>query len=181
MVQIVVQVIELLISILHFCCFLSQPSGSPPSIVIAWCIHISTQSPMMFYRFITLTILLTLNGFVQGQQGATCSAVNACLEGCCSQYGRYVSDLLPVDRKHSQALRAIETNVIISCGYGLEFCGKGCQGTCNAVAQCGMWSKTDGTGNLTCPLNVCCSPFGFCGTTEDFCGSGCQSNCDSPP
>lgn len=21
-----------------------------------------------------------------------------------------------------------------------------------------------------CPLNVCCSEFGFCGTTEDFCG-----------
>ncbi|PLB44327.1 bacteriodes thetaiotaomicron symbiotic chitinase [Aspergillus steynii IBT 23096] len=29
-----------------------------------------------------------------------------------------------------------------------------------------------------CPLNVCCSEFGFCGTTEEFCGSGCQSGCD---
>lgn len=27
------------------------------------------------------------------------------------------------------------------------------------------WSKAE-----TCPLNVCCSKFGFCGTTEDFCG-----------
>ncbi|KAL4860615.1 glycoside hydrolase superfamily [Aspergillus spectabilis] len=22
----------------------------------------------------------------------------------------------------------------------------------------------------TCPLNVCCSPYGFCGTTDNFCG-----------
>ena len=34
--------------------------------------------------------------------------------------------------------------------------------------------------NTTCPLNVCCSQFGFCGTTSDFCGLGCQSNCIQP-
>ncbi|KAL2813347.1 hypothetical protein BDW59DRAFT_167530 [Aspergillus cavernicola] len=31
-----------------------------------------------------------------------------------------------------------------------------------------------------CPLNICCSQFGFCGTTADFCGQGCQSNCHDP-
>ncbi|KAF7354409.1 hypothetical protein MVEN_01129900 [Mycena venus] len=34
--------------------------------------------------------------------------------------------------------------------------------------------------NVTCPLNVCCSEFGFCGTTTEFCGNGCQSNCGDP-
>ena len=28
-----------------------------------------------------------------------------------------------------------------------------------------------------CPLNVCCSEYGFCGSTSDFCEAGCQSNC----
>ncbi|KAJ8123757.1 hypothetical protein ONZ43_g362 [Nemania bipapillata] len=36
-----------------------------------------------------------------------------------------------------------------------------------------------------CPLNVCCSQFGFCGTEADFCKktddeTSCQSNCDQP-
>ncbi|KAJ9297889.1 CAZyme family GH18 [Paecilomyces variotii] len=35
--------------------------------------------------------------------------------------------------------------------------------------------------NTTCPLNVCCSKYGFCGTSEDFCGGGCQSNCEPVP
>ncbi|KAJ5965610.1 class V chitinase, partial [Penicillium waksmanii] len=36
---------------------------------------------------------------------------------------------------------------------------------------CGEYAKT-GEGN--CPLNVCCSQFGFCGTTSEFYGTGCQ-------
>lgn len=28
-----------------------------------------------------------------------------------------------------------------------------------------------------CPLNVCCSKFGFCGSTSEFCEADCQSNC----
>ncbi|KAJ9384090.1 CAZyme family GH18 [Paecilomyces variotii] len=32
----------------------------------------------------------------------------------------------------------------------------------------------------TCPLNVCCSQYGFCGTTSEFCGTGCQSDCTQP-
>ncbi|KAL0952376.1 hypothetical protein HGRIS_006653 [Hohenbuehelia grisea] len=31
--------------------------------------------------------------------------------------------------------------------------------------QCGPQSQ----GNATCPLNVCCSAFGFCGLTDEFC------------
>ncbi|KAK1147073.1 hypothetical protein N8T08_001812 [Aspergillus melleus] len=46
-----------------------------------------------------------------------------------------------------------------------------CISNCNATAPCGQWAK-EGEGN--CPLNVCCSQFGYCGTTSDFCGKGCQ-------
>lgn len=53
----------------------------------------------------------------------------------------------------------------------------------------GTKMPTDGTSiaNLNpCPLNVCCSQFGFCGTTDEFCektgdvlgASGCLSNCE---
>lgn len=38
---------------------------------------------------------------------------------------------------------------------------------CSIIAglQCGPQSQ----GNLTCPLNACCSAFGFCGLTDEFC------------
>ncbi|KAF2018022.1 glycoside hydrolase family 18 protein [Aaosphaeria arxii CBS 175.79] len=55
---------------------------------------------------------------------------------------------------------------------GPDFCGKeNCVGTCDQKSECdpgwGMqWSKSS-----KCPLDVCCSKFGFCGTTKDFCGN----------
>ncbi|KAH8889137.1 hypothetical protein GQ53DRAFT_653194, partial [Thozetella sp. PMI_491] len=85
--------------------------------------------------------------FAWAQQNVACSTLNPCLEGCCSQFG--------------------------SCGFGPPFCGDGCQGTCNATAQCGQYGSTN-----TCPLNVCCSQYGFCGTTSEFCGTGCQNGCE---
>jgi chitinase len=45
-----------------------------------------------------------------------------------------------------------------------------CKGTCDRKSECdpGGWS---GFSELDkCPLNVCCSKFGFCGTTDEFCG-----------
>jgi chitinase len=55
------------------------------------------------------------------------------------------------------------------CGLGPDFCGDGCISTCYYKSECdpgwGMqWSNAS-----TCPVNVCCSKFGFCGTTKDFC------------
>jgi chitinase len=105
------------------------------------------SSLKMLYIFILLC-LLGLGSVVRGQQGAQCSAVNACLEGCCSKDGRYV---------------------YFHSSY------EGCQGTCDAIAQCGQYSNVP-----TCPLNVCCSQDGFCGTTADFCGDGCQNGCEPP-
>ncbi|KAJ6484663.1 hypothetical protein C8R45DRAFT_1214695 [Mycena sanguinolenta] len=67
--------------------------------------------------------------------------------------------------------------------YGAEFCttlanGGPCTSNCDAKAQCGPNAPA---GQELCPLNVCCSQFGFCGTTDDFCGTGCMSNCNPPP
>ncbi|KAI5116231.1 hypothetical protein M0805_001223 [Coniferiporia weirii] len=68
------------------------------------------------------------------------------------------------------------------CGFGSAFCttvanGGPCTSNCDALAECGQGSAPE---NFTCPLNVCCSQFGFCGTTDEFCATGCQSNCNPP-
>ncbi|KAB5588844.1 hypothetical protein CTheo_7709 [Ceratobasidium theobromae] len=51
----------------------------------------------------------------------------------------------------------------------------------NQKLQCGPASP----GNATCPLNACCSAFGYCGVTPEFCepatnGEPCISNCRQP-
>lgn len=48
------------------------------------------------------------------------------------------------------------------CGYGSTYCGTGCSSNCDAVAECGVDASPSGK---TCPLNTCCSQYGFCGTT----------------
>ncbi|KAF7618668.1 hypothetical protein AFLA_000319 [Aspergillus flavus NRRL3357] len=47
---------------------------------------------------------------------------------------------------------------------------------CDARAECGKYASTP---NTKCPLNNCCSEFGFCGTTSEFCTAECQSNASS--
>lgn len=92
------------------------------------------------------------------------------------------------------------------CNYGPEACGPDighnpspndvCWSNCDAVAECGRYALPAGK---ECPLNVCCSSFGFCGMSKDFCAKGsgedddskteddkenenigCQSNCEQP-
>lgn len=76
------------------------------------------------------------------------------------------------------------------CGYSEEYCGKTdespndiCWSNCDATAECGRFAEPEGK---ECPLNVCCSQYGFCGMTEEFCKetddeeTSCQSNCDQP-
>ncbi|KAG8353315.1 hypothetical protein FVEN_g8694 [Fusarium venenatum] len=76
------------------------------------------------------------------------------------------------------------------CGYGPNFCGTNgkspndkCWSNCDAHAECGRFAKTKGQ---LCPLNVCCSEYGFCGMTGEFCkesrekDKGCQSKCKQP-
>lgn len=108
-----------------------------------------------------------------------CSATKPCEVGCCSKYG--------------------------NCGFGSDFCGPDCVGTCDAKSECGGESRcvleeaitfgkhgranhyslfpsleNAAAGKEKCPLNVCCSKFGFCGTTSEFCSDGCQNGCDMP-
>lgn len=66
------------------------------------------------------------------------------------------------------------------CNYGPEACGTDgkspndkCWSNCDAHAPCG---KNSISGDVKCPLNVCCSQFGFCGATSDFCGEGMWGN-----
>jgi chitinase len=56
---------------------------------------------------------------------------------------------------------------------GPDFCGPGnCTSTCDAKSECdpGGWGPQYASAE-SCPLNVCCSQYGFCGTTADFCGT----------
>ncbi|KAK3935763.1 chitinase [Diplogelasinospora grovesii] len=84
-------------------------------------------------------------------QTTPCSASQPCTVGCCGNGGI--------------------ANSAFICGTGPTFCGAG-----NCTANCGYKSECDPGWGIqwsnasTCPLNVCCSPFGFCGTTADFCG-----------
>ncbi|KAI6091579.1 hypothetical protein F4821DRAFT_226439 [Hypoxylon rubiginosum] len=55
------------------------------------------------------------------------------------------------------------------CGYGEANCGEGnCTSNCGATAACGRDSKS---GEVSCPLDVCCSYYGYCGVGTDFCDS----------
>ncbi|KAM5437742.1 putative chitinase [Microsporum ferrugineum] len=46
-----------------------------------------------------------------------------------------------------------------------------CVNNCDQKAECNAgWPDSKWSTAETCPLNVCCSKFGFCGTTKEFCG-----------
>ncbi|KAK8857289.1 glycoside hydrolase family 18 protein [Apiospora arundinis] len=80
----------------------------------------------------------------------TCSKTKPCASGCCG----------PLDNTGTGA-----------CGLGPKFCGKDCTSTCHEKSECDPDNWGSQYANATsCPLNVCCSEFGFCGTTPGFCG-----------
>ncbi|KAJ6031531.1 hypothetical protein N7540_002263 [Penicillium herquei] len=91
----------------------------------------------------------------------SCDSSNPCTEWCCSKI----------------------SNV---CGYGPDYCSSthcitagSTNGTCSQLAECDPgvypgWGDEWGSeyaSSENCPLNVCCSEYGFCGTTTDFCGN----------
>ncbi|KAL5319960.1 hypothetical protein ACEPPN_013019 [Leptodophora sp. 'Broadleaf-Isolate-01'] len=64
----------------------------------------------------------------------------------------------------SRALPTGTCNAATPCANG-ACCGS--DNLCgDAKAECGPYSAV---GEQTCPLNVCCSKFGFCGSTSEFC------------
>ncbi|KAJ2988998.1 hypothetical protein NUW58_g3690 [Xylaria curta] len=67
------------------------------------------------------------------------------------------------------------------CSFSQSSCGPDvCISNCDAKAPCGKDAKPE---NALCPLNVCCSQYGFCGSIDEFCGAGCQEGFGScgPP
>ncbi|KAK8048785.1 chitinase [Apiospora phragmitis] len=52
---------------------------------------------------------------------------------------------------------------------GPKFCGEGCISSCGEKSECNPGWGMQWSNASTCPLNVCCSDYGFCGTTELFC------------
>lgn len=67
--------------------------------------------------------------------------------------------------------------LVVSAAFSNRSISDGCQHDCDRKADCNpgwdspKWSKAE-----TCPLNVCCSEFGFCGTTKEFCGDDDKVN-----
>ncbi|OHW99326.1 glycoside hydrolase family 18 protein [Colletotrichum incanum] len=79
----------------------------------------------------------------------TCSKTKPCRLGCCG----------PLD-----------ATGVGACGGGPDFCGAGkCTSECSWKSECDPGWGAEWSEATTCPLNVCCSKFGFCGTTQDFC------------
>ncbi|KAF2000816.1 glycoside hydrolase family 18 protein, partial [Amniculicola lignicola CBS 123094] len=96
--------------------------------------------------------LVTANGQV-GDPDYTCSPTKPCALGCCGKSG--------------------------VCGMGPSFCSsQNCTNSCGAKSECdpGGWGPQYAT-NTKCPLNVCCSKYGFCGTKL---GEFCQSEIANP-
>ncbi|CAG8390691.1 unnamed protein product [Penicillium salamii] len=49
-------------------------------------------------------------------------------------------------------------------------CGDDYVASCERKAECDPRFGSEWSEKSSCPLNVCCSKFGFCGTTSEFCG-----------
>ncbi|KAK4447096.1 chitinase [Podospora aff. communis PSN243] len=79
-----------------------------------------------------------------------CSATKPCQLGCCG----------PLDPVTGTGV----------CGGGPDFCGPGkCTSQCSWKSECDPGWGAQWSHSAKCPLNVCCSKFGFCGTTDHFC------------
>ncbi|KAK3292952.1 glycoside hydrolase superfamily [Chaetomium fimeti] len=67
------------------------------------------------------------------------------------------------------------------CGMGPTFCAAGnCTSECNAKSECDPGWGLEWSQATNCPLNVCCSKFGFCGTSADFCDGKTVSSPECP-
>ncbi|KAL3257000.1 hypothetical protein ABHI18_007162 [Aspergillus niger] len=74
--------------------------------------------------------------------------------------------------QQSRALRDAAPNLESVDTVLTVYCGKeNCVANCERTSECdpGNWGL-EYSSSSTCPLNVCCSKYGFCGTTEEFCG-----------
>lgn len=58
------------------------------------------------------------------------------------------------------------------CSFGPTSCAPDkCESDCDRKSECDPGWGAEWSQKEKCPLNVCCSKYGFCGSTEEFCGS----------
>ncbi|KAM0350176.1 hypothetical protein ACHAPU_003341 [Fusarium lateritium] len=79
----------------------------------------------------------------------SCTKKKGCKRGCCG---------------------SLDEKGVGVCGTGPKFCGDSCISECDYKSECdpGGWGlKYSNT--TECPLNVCCSEYGFCGTLASYC------------
>ncbi|KAH8649259.1 chitinase [Xylariales sp. PMI_506] len=104
---------------------------------------------MFMFKFILFTALLLASSVVLADDPSSdpyyCSDSQPCTIGCCG------------------------TNNV--CGLGPSYCAPGnCTNSCDAKSDCDPGWGAQWSAKESCPLNVCCSQYGFCGTTSEFCG-----------
>ncbi|CAG8979165.1 hypothetical protein HYALB_00000299 [Hymenoscyphus albidus] len=105
---------------------------------------------MNFFTVQILFLLSLLGLNVAQDEDYFCSKTKPCKVGCCGP---------------------LTLGDLGYCGYGPAYCGQGCTSSCGLKSECdgGNWGAQWSNAS-TCPLNVCCSRFGFCGTAQLFCG-----------
>ncbi|KAL4966223.1 uncharacterized protein BDV14DRAFT_199024 [Aspergillus stella-maris] len=75
--------------------------------------------------------------------------------------------VLPVVTIDQNAMLPIHVKPAVATNCAEDVCIAGC----DSRAECDPGDYGDFAESSKCPLNVCCSKFGFCGTTKDFCGN----------
>ncbi|CAM1502566.1 Fc.00g073420.m01.CDS01 [Cosmosporella sp. VM-42] len=105
---------------------------------------LSTKACMAFLVFL---ILATIS--FAADEDATCTNDKGCEKGCCG----------PIDEATGKGI----------CGTGPDYCGDDCTSECDYKAECDPGWGLKYSNATKCPLNVCCSDYGFCGTAKDFC------------
>ncbi|KAF7183510.1 hypothetical protein CNMCM7691_003789 [Aspergillus felis] len=137
--------------------------------------------PTMARIFLLYLLLL----FVLQVAAQNCSKENPCAAGCCSKYGycgtgdEFCGEgcVDTCDYKLGcDASNPCKTGCCNKFGFLLGLtrnctdCGKNCVAGCDSKAECDPGFGAEWADASSCPLNVCCSKYGFCGTTAEFCG-----------
>ncbi|KAJ4230943.1 hypothetical protein NW759_002926 [Fusarium solani] len=92
--------------------------------------------------------LLSFSSLSFADEEKTCTKKTKCDSGCCGP---------------------LNSTGIGICGTGPDYCGEKCTSSCDYKSECDPGWGIKWSNNSGCPLNVCCSEFGFCGTIDSYC------------
>lgn len=100
------------------------------------------------------------------KSGDTCSLISI-------KYGISISDIERYNKNNYnwRGCNNLQINYLLCVSSGLFP-----RPISNPKAECGPYAP-GALFNSKCPLNACCSQYGFCGLTSEFCGDNCYSNC----